>query len=838
MKMKRLFGFFLASLAMVTVVSCKPDNPRPEEKVYTYNTYTAISPTNWNELTYQDNNDTQIMSYIGSSFFSFDFKFDAKGEIIPGEFVIRYDAATKLEDVSAKYVGSKWGIPEGATARAYKITLRNDLKWEDGTAIKAEDFVYSMEEQLNPLFKNYRADSFYVGSTIIHNAENYVKQGSYNYALMIPSVADEYYVAYGPETSGFQVSAEGTLQVVAGEVVKDVVINVNDGGSWGSNGINAYYKAGYLAGNEEVNTAIGNLIKAADSNGYVKLTVERANALCEAIAILQGYESAAKYAEAVGSYAYQEWQEFCYYGYVFEKMDFSEVGLFVGDTEYELVMVLDKALDLLKEDGSLSYKAAYNMSSLPLVHKGRYEANKHAPQEGSTLWTSSYNSNKDTTMSWGPYKLTYYQEGKQYILSRNTNWYGYNMPENKGKYQTDRIVCETIKEWGTAWLAFLKGEIDSIGIDVSISTDYKESERAINTPDDFVASLQLQSNVEELKKRESEGVNKTILGYTEFRKALSLSIDRAEFTRKTTTSSRAGFGLYNQMHYYDVANGGVYRNTDEARKVLCEIYAVDPSKYPSLEEAEKAITGYNIAEARRLVEEAYNKALAAGDIKATDKVVLTLGTGAINEVVTRRFDFLKSSWLELVKGTSLEGRLDFEVKDFADKWSDDFRDGLYDVCMGGWTGAAWDPGYFLLAYLSPSYMYSKAWDTSSVEMTFTMKGVAEDGGDITATMPLMTWYNCLNGAAGAPYNWSSSAIPESKRLQLIAALEQQILSVYYTVPLYNNYASSLLSWKVEYATTEYNTFMSYGGIRYMTYKYSDAEWKAEVAKQGGELNYK
>ena len=145
MKMKRLFGFFLASLAMVTVVSCKPEE-RHEEKVYTYNTYTAISPTNWNELTYQDNNDTQIMSYIGSSFFSYDFKFE-NGKIVPGQFEIKYDAATKLEDVSAKYVGSKWGIPEGATARAYKITLRNDLKWEDGTAIKAEDFVYSMEER-------------------------------------------------------------------------------------------------------------------------------------------------------------------------------------------------------------------------------------------------------------------------------------------------------------------------------------------------------------------------------------------------------------------------------------------------------------------------------------------------------------------------------------------------------------------------------------------------------------------------------------------------------------------------------------------------------------------
>lgn len=840
MKMKKFFGFILASLALFTVASCgnTGGGNEEDEKVYTYNTFTAISPTNWNELTYSDNNDTQIMNYIGSSFFSYDFKFDAKGEIIPGQFEMRYDAATKLEDVSAEYVGEKWGIPEGASARAYKITLRKDLKWEDGTPIKAEDFVYSMQEQLNPLFKNYRADSFYVGSTIIHNAENYAKQGSYGYAQMVPNFADEEYVEFGPEKSGFQVSPEGAFQVVFGETVKDVVFKVNSGSSWGSNGLSAYYGAGYLASNKAVETAVGEIIASADSNGYVKVTKEVADVLADAVAVLHGYENAAAYAEKEGEYAYIEWEELCYYGYTFEKVDFSEVGLFVGDNEYEIVLVLDKALDLLKEDGSLSYKAAYNMSSLPLVHKAKYEANKHAPQEGSTLWTSTYNSNKDTTMSWGPYKLTYYQEGKQYILERNKSWYGYNMEDNKGKYQTDRIVCETIKEWGTAWLAFLKGEIDSIGIDVSIATDYKESERAINTPDDFVASLQLQSNVEELKKRESEGINKSILAYTEFRKALSLSIDRAEFTRKTTTSSRAGFGLYNQMHYYDVANGGVYRNTDVARKVLCDVYAIDTTKYASLEEAEKAITGYNLAEARRLVEVAYSKALEAGDIKASDKVVLTLGTGTINETVTRRFDFLKSSWLELVKGTSLEGRLDFEVKDYADKWSDDFREGLYDVCMGGWTGAAWDPGYFLLAYLSPDYMYSKAWDTSSVTMTFTMEGVGENGADVTATMTLMEWYNCLNGAKGAPYDWSSAAIPESQRLQLIAALEREVLSVYYTVPLYNNYSSSLLSYKVEYITDEYNTFLSYGGIRYMTYNYSDAEWKKEVEARGGEINYK
>ena len=44
--------------------------------------------------------------------------------------------------------------------------------------------------------------------------------------------------------------------------------------------------------------------------------------------------------------------------------------------------------------------------------------------------------------------------------------------------------------------------------------------------------------------------------------------------------------------------------------------------------------------------------------------------------------------------------------------------------------------------------------------------------------------------------------------------------------------------KVEYISYTYNTFMGYGGIRYMTFKYSDAEWEDAVADAGGELDYK
>ena len=809
--MRSVLAMLLVAVMMLAVVGCAPAAPNTQEtqKTYTYNTYTSLSPSNWNELTYQDNNDTQIMSYIGGSFFSYDFKFDANGEIIPGEFEIEYSAATKLEDVSAT-VDASWGIPEGGKGYAYKITLRDDMKWDDGTAIKAEDFVYTMQEQLNPLFQNYRADSFYVGSTIIVNAMEYVKQGQ---TVTEDNSATGKYAAVADLTKG----ADGVYTQPDGKFIKFALNTPLD---WCSGKTITQYSS-YMDAD-----AFAALKALADENGYVPVTDETIALVAKLIDTEDwGHEPATNV------------PYYMVYEYTYPELSFDKVGIY-APSDYELVVVLAKPLDLLKEDGTLSYKAAYNFASLPLVHKAKYEANKVQPSEGTTLWTSTYNSSVETTASWGPYKLESFQSGTQYVLVRNDNWYGYNMPENEGMYQTDRIVCDTVKEWNAAWLLFQAGKIDGIGIDVTIADDYKGSDRAYFTPDDFVAALQLQSSVEQLKARESEGVNKSILGYTDFRKALSLSINRADFAATTTTSSKAGFGLFNSMHYYDVANGGVFRNTDEAKKVLCDIYAVDYTKYENLDAAVDAITGYNLEEARKLVTDAYNAALAAGDIKETDKVVLTMGSGAINETVTRRFNYISDAWKELVKGTPLEGKLETETKDFGDAWADDFRAGAYDVCMGGWSGAAWDPGYFLLAYLSPSYMYSKAWNTSAIEMTFTMKGVGENGADITETMSLLGWYDCLNGASGAKYDWSSNALEESQRLQLIAALEKEVLKVYYTVPLYNNFSASLLSYKVDYVTYEYNTFMSYGGIKYMTYNFDDAAWAAEVEKNGGELNYK
>ena len=84
-----------------------------------------------------------------------------------------------MTDVTAQY-GDAWDLTEDQInegGHVWKISLRNDLKWDDGTAIKADDFVYTMKEQLNPLFRNARADSYYANSVLIHNAKNYAYQG-------------------------------------------------------------------------------------------------------------------------------------------------------------------------------------------------------------------------------------------------------------------------------------------------------------------------------------------------------------------------------------------------------------------------------------------------------------------------------------------------------------------------------------------------------------------------------------------------------------------------------------------------------------------------------------
>ena len=774
---------------------------------YTYNTWTTVSPSNWNELTYQDANDTDIIGFCSSGFFEFNFKFDAEGEIIDGEFAVEKSAATDLVDVTESFAGKDgYAVPDGAKAGyAYEIKLRDDLKWDDGTPIAGKDFIYSMKEQLNPLFFNYRADSFYNGAMVIHNAHDYLFQGKSG--LSTARVLGEY-----KEELDSQLIFSTRKTVKINDVEVELIEPSN------------IYTFGQSYDCADGREFLINYLGAPAA--WIDAMEGKTLAAIKADATLSQY-----WAALIGAWQTEPNEELDFFvtSYTFPEMDFSKVGLFVKEgTANTLVIVMDSPIELLKEDGSLSYKAAYNFAGLPLVKEDLYEKCKVAPASEGGYWTTNYNTSLEKSASWGPYKLTKFQSGKKYVLSRNENWYGYGMDLYKGQYQTDEISCETLPEWNTAWLSFQKGNVATIGIDVSIADDYKSSSRAVYSGDDYVGSLQLQSDREALKQREKAGVDKEILTIPEFRKAISLSIDRSAYTKACTTACLPGFGLFNEYHYYDVANGGVYRHTDQAKKTICDVYAVDTSKYDSLDDAYNSVTGFNLEAARALYTEAFNKAKEAGFISDSDKVVLTYGSSVDSASVRRAYDFLNNAFKEAVVGTPLEGKfeLDFDGS-FGDSWAKSFRAGAYDLCAGGWSGAAWDPGYFLLAYLGDGYRYATAWKPDEQILALDPDGEGEEYSTMSAS--LSTWYNALNGSL-----FGEGFVDAEIRLNIIAALEGEILKTYYCVPIYNYYSATLVSNKIEYGTENYNTFMDFGGVRYVTYNYDDYGWNNVKSKQ----NYK
>ena len=76
------------------------------------------------------------------------------------------------------------------------------------------------------------------------------------------------------------------------------------------------------------------------------------------------------------------------------------------------------------------------------------------------------------------------------------------------------------------------------------------------------------------------------------------------------------------------------------------------------------------------------------------------------------------------------------------------------------------------------------------------------------------------------------------KLQITADMEEEYLKFFYRIPLCGTTICSLLSYKADYYTWDYNIMYGFGGLELMTYTYDDAAWAAYVASQGGTLNYK
>ena len=845
-------------LVAALFAGCK-EQPVPQVslKQAEYNTTTSVMPSNWNEFTYADNNDTQIMSYIGSSFFEYDYKFEGdkkfnpdgsinKAGIVPGAYTTNYSAATKLEDIT-KTVDAKWGYTDDQKAEggyAWKITLRDDLKWDDGTAITAADFEYSMKELLDPAFMNFRANTYY-DTLMIKNSKAYFFSGAPIYAPIVPAYGDGETPDYSFDLNGAEVylNTSTTGMTLAGYSLDQLI---ND-----------------YVGTEEAIAALKAIADAANEYGYTLITEENKQTAMDLVgyALMPFGLDWSTMDDAAKEEMYKE-ALFYISGYG-DEVAWDTVGIYAVEGENAIVLCLDKAYSFLKEDGSLSVWAPYYFSSLPLVKKDLYESCKIAPADGATLWTSNYNSSLATTASWGPYKLVEFEAGSHYKLEKNENWYGWNMEQYKNQYNITAINCRKVEEFNTKWMGFLNGSYDDASLQTENVADYLDSKYVYFTSTSTgTFGMQLYSNLAKLK---DSGNNNGILAIQEFRHAFNLALNRSDIVEKIWPGSSVPcFGLLNVAYYYDIENspeledGGQYRNATIAKEGILRAYGFTQGadgKWSggdlsglSTNDAYDALTGYNPTLAKEKMKEAIAILTADPDKYGYDSsknITLVYGSSSDTDKQRFRATYLQEVLDDLTKGTALEDKIDVVFDASAgSQWAEAFRSGATQIGFGyGFSGNAFNPFDIIGAFVNPedSLNYHMYWDTTSIPMTLTMPAGDYAGAGETITMSIQNWYFCLNGLAESEeqektYNWGEGFAPVEARLMILSALEEITIKESRSVMLIADGGGSFLGAKFSYFSEDEHTFMGFGGLRYIEVNYTDAEWATFVAQNNNDLS--
>ena len=789
--MKKLLAMLLALCMVMSVAAAFAEEAAP---TYTYRTAATDFPTNWSPFQNQTSTDSNLMDWLQSVFYGFDFN-----EAMDGYVMTPVAAADFPVDVSADYVGAEWGIQEGETARAWKIPLRDNLAWEDGTPIKAQDFVKSAELLLAPNAQNHRADSLYSGNMVIKNSEAYLKQG----------LADS--VSFGNviKTEGMADASE----LLAKYGAEPGYINWNY-----SFGDTYDFEAQAWTGAAE-NAIVQTPLTVAELYEFYTAGAGAAYAT---------WATPEQLVEWTNDELYMNYMQYP------DAVTFDQVGVkALSDTE--LVLILDKPLE--------GFYLYYSLDTNWLVNEALYTA---CATEKDGVYTNTYGTSQETTISWGPYKLASFQSDKVYELVKNENWFGYSLYE--GLYQTTNMTVTCVKEPSTRVEMFLNGQLDAVGLDKDRMEEYATSDFTYYDEGDSVFAMVFNPDLEALKTAQAaagENINKTIITLKDFRVAMSLAMNRAEFCLATSPTNGPAFALYGGQIVADPENGIFYRTTDVAKQVVADFWGLadeigEGKLYANVDDAIDSITGYNLEMAREYFNKAYDEAIEQKLMDEDDVVEIMVGTpNATSVFYNNGYDFIVNNYTEAVKGTKLEGKLTFKRDStLGNGFSDALKTNRVDMLFGvGWTGSTFDPYGLMEAYVSENYQYDPAWKPAETQMT-----VELDGAKYTADA--WTWYlsitsNKITAKNEAGEDVELDVTPNAEwRIQVLGALENTVLQNYDFIPLMGDSSAHLKGMKIEYVTEDEVFPMGRGGVKYMTYNYDDAAWDAFVAEQGGTLNYK
>lgn len=785
-------------------------------KSFTYKAAVSSSPTTWNPHTWENNTDSIILGYISMGFYDVQLKYDETGAVVGYEWAYEM-AAADPEDVTEDYVG-KYGVESGDERKAWRISLNQDAVWQNGDEIKADEYIYSMQQLLDPTMLNRRSDS-YTGSTFsIYGARNYLYS--------------ETKTIYDSLESHGYTSVDEAL--AAGEKVY-----IDMWSSWGMQGMT-----------DENGNECPQWLPVNDTTLYRDLAVEDPNAegaWVSANYIYNQYGSETLMANSLVAIPVDN-----------EHLDYKWDWQDDGNGGVGLVQVDDYTFDIILDNEIDDFYLHYKLTSNWLVHRETYEKTKDEANGVNRYNTGSVAN----TMSYGPYVLTSFEFDSHFTLARNENWYGYTDGKHNGQYSTTNLDYTYVSgETAKAQMKemFMLGNLSDYTIDGTEWSTYGNSRYIMSEPESYAYQFFLATDRSQdfLEKESSASENHKVLGLSTFRKALSFSINRQSYITRFEPTSDIGLGLLNDLYIYNPDTGEAYRDTDAAKETILKAqdyyekdgvwYNVHDEAQGSLDDAYDSLTGFDLSHAADLMEQAYQEAVHEGIYDGEPVVITycTVGSG-VSENLQALIDMINGMLADVIaacdqptfKSVSLKVQL---YADEATYW-EALKAGKMDLSFSTWGGSAMDPwGIIYSCYIDSANSNNFGFDSVAKGIGITIN---YNGKDVAAS--LYDWAAWLYNAQSDNqydktnlYEVLGVAVGEAEydfKLEVLAQCELAQLQTYSNLPIFYSYITSLRSAQYNNGSDYYvNNMIGYGGIRHIYYNYSDAQWSNFVQGHNGNL---
>lgn len=902
---KTFAGLIFALTGSMVLVAC--NKPRTSSGLvddpngYTYNTYLTTSPKTWSVLNWETSDEGYIQGFCEMGLYDVIFNEKKDGyKIIPemaGDMPVDVSKDIDLTEEDRQKYGYTTNIKSGYI---WEISLNQAATWEDGTKITADDYVNSMERQLNPKLVNYRADSYYSSSLSLANAERYFKQGRTTYEPLYDYInfdtgtfktsdlfivnASNFYINLGDPTpfgSSIFTDSEGE-GINFYTVLNNRSSKLSDAAELAAQRITdacAYYLWKYVE--HDGDDMWKDVEKPADvkSEMFTKsgggLTDEQANISIYAFddpdsevlvrkvkddsSVAEGrreaYSSDAlkkdirTFVSALKNAYNKDWAWMIpLFGKVYnnEKVDFDAVGIKKVD-DYKIRLYLSKKISTL----DLKFSLTGNwIVKVDLYDKLTTKLDDKTSR--SKYGTGSVNN----YMAYGPYKLTSFESGKSIIMEKNDKWYGYSDGNHTNQFQMTAIRTSIISDHNNVKEQFLAGKLDDLELEKEDMSRYGNSSRLTTTYESYTQKISFNSDRTTLKGRSGGSNDKTVLANKNFRQGLSLSLDRNNFAANTTAGSKAFTGLLNSLYLTNSETGEMYRDTAQGKSVYGKVYGelggnpYDENYTPTA--LGNNLNGFNFNMATYYVAKGLKEELSLGSDtphivngntisleilvydkeRDTTKLMTNFIRDSFTKVIAAAVEKLKTDGFPDLNITfNLEMRQDEDYYNTA-------QEGKYDMIFSTWGGASTNPYGLMQVYCDSTfsncceYGFKGKQDKTSISIY----QYGEDTDPVVKTYH--DWFKEMTenliepdpdsddyeGADDPVYIQEYNEI-HSQKLNILAGLEAGILSRFEAVPLVARGTASLTSFKVENGSDTYINLIGYGGIRYLTFKYTNGQWK-------------